>query len=180
MGALDTSNGSTAHCTLHGGTFKILYAHRTASLDPPPPEAAPATVRRPHCGQEFSATAEHSVMTMDCTNCQREFPIALAPPVLTCSRHGNVPATTVCNRCGTYLCATCAFFDKRSGSLSPNCASAPVVAQPRQAGVAPRKCSMHPKMRAVGSCSGCGVAVCGTCAFDFPGGVRLCPRCAAK
>ena len=119
-------------------------------------------------------------MAMECTNCQREFRVALAPPLLTCSRHGSIPATTVCNRCGTYLCATCAFPDKRSGSLCPSCAAVPVAAQPRQTGLAPRQCAMHPAMRAVGSCSGCGVAVCGTCAFDFPGGVRLCPRCAAS
>ena len=42
------------------------------------------------------------------------------------------------------------------------------------------KCTRHPESAAVTRCQVCRAPVCSTCLFTFPGGVNLCPSCAAN
>lgn len=42
------------------------------------------------------------------------------------------------------------------------------------------RCSRHPDVPAIALCVNCRAPVCQTCDFMFPGGVHLCPSCAAN
>lgn len=41
-------------------------------------------------------------------------------------------------------------------------------------------CAGHPEVQAQFLCHRCRVPICATCAFDYPGGVHLCPTCASR
>lgn len=41
-------------------------------------------------------------------------------------------------------------------------------------------CSRHPAVQAATYCQTCRAPVCATCLFVFPGGIQLCPSCAAN
>ncbi len=41
-------------------------------------------------------------------------------------------------------------------------------------------CIKHPAVDAMHRCRSCGAPICETCAFKFPGGVVVCPACAAS
>src|SRR6185312_12549672 len=42
------------------------------------------------------------------------------------------------------------------------------------------RCVRHPEVPAIAMCVNCRAPVCQTCDFMFPGGVHLCPACAAN
>lgn len=42
------------------------------------------------------------------------------------------------------------------------------------------RCVQHPHIHATGQCKSCGAFICDTCAFDLPGGIKLCPTCATS
>lgn len=54
--------------------------------------------------------------------------------------------------------------------------TAPYEMQPIQGAF----CITHPTVAAVTYCQTCRAPVCGTCVFVFPGGLHLCPSCAAN
>lgn len=41
-------------------------------------------------------------------------------------------------------------------------------------------CTTHPTAPAICYCQTCRAPVCGTCVFNFPGGIQLCPSCASN
>ncbi len=41
-------------------------------------------------------------------------------------------------------------------------------------------CVTHPQVAAVARCQSCRSPVCSTCLFVFPGGIQVCPKCAAN
>ncbi len=41
-------------------------------------------------------------------------------------------------------------------------------------------CKFHPEVAATVYCQGCRTPICGTCDFQFPGGIHCCPKCATN
>lgn len=101
-------------------------------------------------------------------------------PTVHCFSHPDVVAAALCTYCNRPLCRTCLFRVSSSPGVSvvacPDCAgrltstlTAPVDAM----------CARHPEVKAITTCTGCQAWICTTCDFSFPGGVHLCPTCAA-
>ncbi len=44
---------------------------------------------------------------------------------------------------------------------------------------ADKHCVQHTHLQATGQCQSCGAFMCDTCVFDLPGGIKICPACAA-
>lgn len=42
------------------------------------------------------------------------------------------------------------------------------------------RCVQHPHIHATGQCKSCGAFMCNTCAFELPGGIKICPTCATS
>lgn len=59
-------------------------------------------------------------------------------------------------------------------------AMASVLPLPGASSLAGVQCANHPEVSAIAVCLSCRAPVCQTCDFIFPGGVHLCPRCAAN
>jgi len=150
MGSLVSADGENARCTVHEGQFRILF-----SRHPLPLPARGASVA----------------------------PVALAENAV-CAHHPSVAATHACRDCETPICATCAFSEPDGSQLCPQCATrreatgqlgATAPSLPLPEGV---RCVQHPHLAATGQCKSCGAFMCGTCAFQLPGGIQVCPACA--
>jgi hypothetical protein len=98
MGAMATIDGENARCTVHGGTYKILYTREqfqsgsTGGIDPPAYIAGGAGV--PSTG-------------------------------VMCHLHPQVQAVHSCHECHVPICATCDFAYPGGIHLCPACASKP-------------------------------------------------------
>ena len=152
LGTLESSDGGTARCTTHGGLYQVLFTRQPLAL---PPRSA-----------------------------------SLKPPILaegaTCAQHPSVAAAYACICCSTPICQVCDFAQPDGSHWCPNCAHKAAVspppilsdppAQPQLA--AGMHCVQHPHLPATGQCKVCGAFMCGTCAFDLPGGIKVCPTCA--
>ncbi|HXS68431.1 MAG TPA: hypothetical protein VN761_06275 [Candidatus Polarisedimenticolia bacterium] len=172
MAPLESVDGQTAHCTTHGGKYQILFTREFF----PSPAAA---------------------MTPDDAP-----PIIMSPtPGSVCVQHPSVAAAYTCQKCCADICETCDFPQPDGGHLCPACArqqaistagaSAPLrLATAPSIAVAPPvirrdfsvpegvRCVQHSHLQATAKCKACGAFMCQTCAFDLPGGVKICPTCA--
>src|ERR1043165_9511198 len=158
LGTLETTDGKTARCTIHGGEFQILFLQWTA---PAPPVISQS---------EWSRDAA---------------PPLVPPPVpgLTCYQHPALAAMFACRTCGKMLCQLCAFADEDGNRFCPECApktytmaGAPPPIPMIPAGM---KCVRHPSVDAIRQCKTCGSYMCETCDFALPGNIHICPTCAA-
>jgi hypothetical protein len=157
MGPMVTMDGQSARCTLHGGEFRVLLSRFETS---PPPEAVPRD-----SGFAYTLTAGS-----------------------VCVQHPNVAAVYACSLCGTPICATCAFSEADGRQLCPQCVGRLATAKPAErtrVGYAPSvpdgaRCVQHPHLQAVHQCKACGAFMCATCDFALPGGIHVCPACAAS
>ena len=103
-GPLVSSDGQTATCRIHGGTYHILFS-RYPLLAPPPP---PVIQADGGVGLAPIATAT-----------------AQAIPGVFCTQHPDVPAVIRCHSCHAPSCATCDFAYPGDIHLCPSCASNP-------------------------------------------------------
>jgi hypothetical protein len=100
LGALVTTDGQTARCSIHGGEYKILFNRETLKVM----ENVPLI---PSPGTEVSPPASAAVQAMKCV------------------QHSAVAATQQCCSCGAYMCATCDFTLPNGMHLCPACATRP-------------------------------------------------------
>jgi len=155
MGTLATSDGQSAVCTTHGGKFQVLFTQ----WRPPPPVGE-------------SPPVEHVLV-----------------PGTVCAQHPKIDAAFACRECGTAICNLCAFTELDGGAFCPQCItrragrghyadpSSPATVLTRVPdGV---RCVQHPSVAATVQCKSCGAFMCGTCDFELPGGLHVCPACAA-
>lgn len=113
-----------------------------------------------------------------------------SPAAAHCAWHPAVPAAFACARCHALMCTTCDFRQLDGSHLCPTCATQPSVAPAGSfsgalaspyARVEPGvRCRNHPEVDAVARCSECSTPICGTCDFQFPGGLHYCPTCATR
>lgn len=173
---MESCDGQTARCARHGGEFQILFT-RT-----PPP--APAPVEPPPIPRQSAVCAYHPTVAA----------------VGTCQLCG----TPICGPCdvprfdGGHLCRNC-LGREPAAPLQPPASAEPaapmklaaplklaVVAAPPIINVTPPVspflpgvyCQQHTKVQATSKCKVCGAFMCHTCAFDLPGGAKICPACA--
>jgi hypothetical protein len=149
LGTLESRDGQTARCTTHGGEFEILFARHLFAAPPLDPNAPPVILAEGAC----------------------------------CVQHPSVAAAYACKDCGAAICATCDFTQADGSHLCPNCAGRravsgppPIITKPVIASDA--RCVQHPHLQATARCKTCGAFMCDTCAFDLPGGIKICPTCA--
>jgi hypothetical protein len=150
LGALETLDGQSARCTVHGGEFRILFS-RWQPPHPPAEQPEGPALAVP----EGAVCVQHSNV----------------PAVFLCRNC----ATPICATCafpaegGGQLCPTCV-------GLPPVVRPAAPAAQAVPEGV---RCVQHPHLPAVRQCQSCGAFMCLTCDFALPGGFHVCPVCAA-
>lgn len=157
MGPMVAMDGQSARCTLHGGEFRVLLSRFEIS---PLPEAVPPDSELTHTLTAGSV----------------------------CVQHPNVAAAYACTVCGAPVCATCAFSETGGRQLCPQCMGRAVAARPTgqmRVGSGPSapdgaRCVQHPHVQAVYQCKVCGAFTCATCDFALPGGIHVCPACAAS
>jgi hypothetical protein len=163
MGTLVTLDGQAAVCTTHNGKFQILFSHWKPP-PPPPPDSAPAVEYR------------------------------LAPGAV-CIQHPHVTAAFACRDCGAAVCNVCAFTESDGSAFCPSCTgrrvslgrfagAAATMAPSLLVATATRlpdgvRCVQHPNVTATAQCRSCGAFMCVTCDFELPGGLHVCPACAA-
>lgn len=161
LGPLATADGKTARCTVHGGSYRILFWR-----------AAPAPQTRPVTG------AVPLVQRMPADASPYAPP---APEVRSCPRHPTVYAPHTCSVCMSPMCGTCSFPRPDGRQLCPDCvAPAPVKMPPSSRDLEGVTCSRHPEVPAVVRCQACSQPVCGTCEFILPGQIHVCPDCATR
>jgi len=154
MGTLTTSDGKTARCDTHGGDYTILFS----SWKPP----APVVPDEPLSPVDFQFKSG-----------------------MMCHQHPAVSASFVCRNCGTPLCELCAFADEQGNRFCPGCISrrtpsaSGLDVPPRISIPAGVHCVQHPNVDATQICKSCGAYMCATCDFALPGGIHICPACAA-
>jgi hypothetical protein len=148
LGTLESRDGRSAQCAAHGGQFEILFARHPVALP------------------------------------RREG--NLPPPLLaegaTCAQHPSVAAAHACASCGTPICPVCDFAQADGSHWCPGCAHraavTPPVLTPQTQLPSGVRCVQHPHLPATGQCKVCGAFMCNTCAFEMPGGTKICPACA--
>ena len=152
MGSLAIADGKSARCTTHGGEYQVLFSRW---------KPAPVPAVEPGPPLEFHLT-----------------------PGSVCFQHQNVTATSVCSQCGAALCDVCA-FDDSGVRFCPNCVTQraqpapPLLPDAPPALPAGVRCVQHPGVPAAFQCRACGAFMCATCDFLLPGGIHVCPACAA-
>jgi hypothetical protein len=154
LNVLETTDGTRARCGIHG-EFEILFTRAAA----PPQQTAAAA----HAGAASGAVAAEG----------------------KCVRHPQVAARYACRNCGALVCMTCVFPGPDGTQLCPECATGKKPHRPRPPGAPPHalqnvKCAIHSDVQAVHRCKVCRTPVCETCAFEFPGRLFLCPKCATS
>lgn len=168
LGRLVMQDRQSAHCTVHGGDYQVLFSRwQPAPVTPPP---AP------------------SVLAV-------EPAMSAATTTGYCGQHPTVAAEYSCVRCGAEICFTCAFLQTDGSQLCSTCASAGQPSEPRltlapYVPLAPRaavvllevpvgvRCVQHPDQQACFQCKLCGAFLCQTCDFPAAGGYHVCPPCA--
>lgn len=161
LGPLATTDGKNARCTVHGGSYRILF-WREAPATPvrPMTGAMPLAGRLPADASPYAAPA---------------------PEVRSCPRHPDVYAPHTCSACMAPMCGTCSFPQPGGGQICPDCmAPAPVRMPPASRMLEGVMCSRHPEVQAVVRCQACSKPVCATCDFCLPGQIHVCPDCASR
>lgn len=157
MAPLATSDGQSAACTTHQGQYQILFSRWRP---PPPPKA-----------EEDAPPIEYVLQ-----------------PGAVCVQHSNVDAAFACRACGAAICNVCAFTEPDGGAFCPSCIAHRVRREAHSTGdIAPAvvripegvRCVQHPSVAATAQCKSCGAFMCATCDFELPGGLHICPACAA-
>jgi len=95
MGALAATSADSVRCTIHGGTYQVLFQREP--LNPPVLEVSGGT--------------------------PAGTPPKLAGH--RCVQHPNLPATRQCQACGAYMCDTCDFALPGNIHVCPACATKP-------------------------------------------------------
>ena len=119
--------------------------------------------------------------------------------IRACPQHPDAAAAYVCAECGSSVCIDCCFTMPDQSVCCKRCLdakAAPAASEPaplvlRMAAPAPiaptwpsipllpgTGCVQHPDVRPSAHCKYCGIGVCRTCDFVFPGELHLCPVCA--
>jgi hypothetical protein len=150
MGALATTDGKSARCRVHGGTYRVLF-WRGMSAPAVPSTAMPAAAPAPMPGPDVDSPAgDAATRTLNLSpgeflaakTAAAPAPAASTEGVPMCYLHRTVPAAHTCNTCGLPICTTCEFafpvsVEKPSGVLGlgdsrqlaiylcPRCAAAP-------------------------------------------------------
>ncbi len=151
LAPLESGDGRTARCATHGGQFEILFLRSPLAAPPRAPNALSFTL----------------------------------VPGAMCAQHPSIPAACACTDCGTPVCGTCAFDEPDGSRLCPNCARRRATFGPPKAAAGPLVpagvcCVQHPQLQATAQCKTCGAFMCDTCKFEVPGGICICPACAAS
>jgi hypothetical protein len=162
LGSLLTQDGQTAHCTTHGGQYRILFSR----WQPPPPpvmtgalgaleyQLVPGAV----CVQHPQVPAAHV-----CRDCGTAL-------CVTCA-FAQADGSQLCPNCA--LRAPAAAVPPRLNAVGEGL---PVpVAVPLGA-----HCVQHSNLPATAQCKSCGAFMCATCDFVVAGGLHLCPACATS
>jgi hypothetical protein len=183
QGTLETTDGQTARCPLHGAEFRILFSH----WQPPPAGPAEEFVFQPagdvklmcaahpsaaatavcaRCGAPICDTcsfpaAEGRKVCVNCVTQEQAMPAGpvapAVPPGSRCLQHPSVEATQKCHLCGAFMCPTCDFALPGNVHVCPVCAAAPRVAlSPRR-----RKCMLGSYAMAVIAMLGTALAMSG-------------------
>lgn len=150
LGTLEIHDSGVAHCTVHGGDYKILFWREA----PPVISSVPATIaaggicanhpnlpaafvcRRcgaPICDLCAFPQDDGSRRCPACATIHAAEPsvrsgvsaVALAVQNQKCKQHPNVAAVQICQTCGTPMCATCDFLLPGNYHVCPVCATAP-------------------------------------------------------
>src|SRR5678816_1426120 len=145
---------SMARCTLHGGTYRVLFARPTmeAVAAPMPPGAATlapgGAALRPLVGQQAPPPPQPG-----------------AAPSQTCARHPTAQAAAICADCQSSMCGTCAFPQEDGSVLCPNCATGRAsygglgigrgISPPRPVVPPGTMCAVHPENAAIQRCATC-------------------------
>ena len=107
MGALALDASGMARCTIHGGTYRVLF------------QRSPMPVQAGVAATDPASLAQSSAAGSD------------GPPLLSmitdrrCVQHPHLAATGQCRSCGAYMCATCDFALPGDIHLCPSCATKP-------------------------------------------------------
>ena len=104
MGPLVSSDGQTATCRLHGGSYHILFSRYPLVAPPPVPEL------QSDGGVDLAPVATITAQPI---------------PGVNCTQHPDVPAVFRCHSCHAPSCATCDFAFPGDIHLCPSCASNP-------------------------------------------------------
>jgi hypothetical protein len=146
MGTLVSADGQTAHCSIHGGEFRILFSRAPLPLparqaDAPPPQLMEAAMCAAHpavaaafacrdCGTPICSTCAFpdpdGHICASCATRRAMNPVAAPqaiPEGMRCVQHPNVTATAQCHSCRGYMCATCAFSLPGGVQVCPTCAT---------------------------------------------------------
>ena len=103
-GAMVPVNEKTARCTVHGGTYSIVFSRYryipSTGVSAPVEGSAPAILS------------------------QTEL-VSLAPPGLMCYSHPGVSAAQYCSHCGVPMCKLCTFTTPNGTHLCPVCIANP-------------------------------------------------------
>lgn len=185
LGALEALDGRTARCTVHGGEYTVLF---NRWFQPPP--LTPTAPAEPVPAREFSEGGRGSGPPL-LEGTVRGVTGQLEPaPGIMCIEHVEVAAVAACQVCGRPMCTTCMFQGADGGPLCLDCFPRSAAGGQTVAGAAERTltstvpegvcCVQHPHLQATVQCQSCGGFMCATCDFLLPGGVHVCPTCAAS
>lgn len=106
MGALTIDGAGTARCTVHGGTYRVLFNRIPSAEEPVPPQIPlDALAGIPPVGTTPGGFSPHSGKH--------------------CVQHPHLPATRQCQACGAFMCETCDFVLPGGMHLCPPCATKP-------------------------------------------------------
>ena len=185
LGVLETADGQTARCTLHGGKYRILFSRSQVATAARAPAAAQAVetpgISPGMCPQHPSVQAEHACArcsttvcatcafpqadgTQLCPECASQKspgpPAAAVPAGTMCAQHPSVQAARLCTACGSPMCETCDFTFPGNVHVCPRC-----VAQPKGELSAKRKRSVRWSLALAVWCTlGLAVLLCGALA----------------
>jgi hypothetical protein len=100
-----------------------------------------------------------------------------------CRNHPTIEVDLKCDKCGAFICKTCAFPQPSGKSLCPQCMkeSASGKRPPLEPHIPDgTMCCIHPNVPAVQICQICKKTICKTCCFEFPNDIHICPNCVNK
>jgi len=190
-GPLQLSHGRVAKCSQHGGEYEILFDRAAAAVPTQEKQVVltsvasciahprqPAlfdceTCARPMCGTcVFEVRGRHY-----CSDCA--LAVAQAPPAPSA-------AAPVSDAMDSHLkeCPMCGLQNPENSGKCNSCGH--VFGLLNLSGPARRtvpvdlRCVQHPETQAVARCRLCASGMCGTCDFQFAGGVHVCPACVEK
>ena len=159
------------------------------------------TIKCSDCDQQYKVKADLLGKSVTCKKCGSAFKIellegdieasmsnnrAMQSTAIMCNHHPTIAAICSCSQCGGGICGTCDFPQADGTHLCPDC-----VTKPKQVAPPPlhysepevevgTMCAIHPQVQATQICKACGLPICNTCDFEFPGNIHVCPNCASK